>query len=104
MVEYPDSIALVVKTAATRDSDGDWVEGTSTDYTFDCRIEPNGEGQKIAGADGVIMDFDFMCYLAQTTTIIPVGSSFVVTSLNNGEKTGDVKRASNGQLNSRLWI
>jgi len=103
MVEYPDSIVITVKAAATQ-VNGDWVSGSDTDYTFDCRIEPNGEGNKIAGADGALIDFDFMCYMPQTTTIITSGSAFVVTSLNNGTITGDVKRASNGQLNSRLWL
>ena len=102
--QYIDSITISVNTAATQNGDGNWVEGSSTDYTFDCRIEPNGQGDKIRGEDGVLMDFDFMCYLPKTTTLITAGSEFTVTSLNNGEITGNIKRASNGQLNSRLWL
>ncbi len=102
--QYPDSVVVTVNVDATKNASGVWIKGSSTDYTFDCRAEPNGKGRRIAGKDGVLMDFSFLCYMPKTTTEIPFGSNFVLTTLNNGEKTGTVKRASNGQLNSRLWL
>lgn len=104
MEQYPDSILVTVRVGATQDSNGNWIGGTPTDYTFDCRLEPNGTGRKIPGADGALIDFAFICYLPKTTTIIPVDALYVATSLNNGTIEGSVKRASNGQLNSRLWL
>ena len=104
MVQYPDSIVVTVKVGATQDDDGNRVGGEPTDYTFDCRLEPNGTGRKIPGADGILIDFEFTCYLPITTTVIPVDAKIVATSLNNGEIIGTVKRASNGQLNSRIWL
>jgi len=104
MEQYPDSIVINVNSDATQDSNGNWVAVTGGTYTLDCRIEPNGAGRKIAGNDGILMDFAFNCYLPKMATIIPTGSAFIVTSLNNGTVNGNVKRASNGQLNSRLWL
>jgi hypothetical protein len=104
MIQYPDSIAITVSASATQNASGFWTAGASAEYTFSCRAEMNGVGRKIAGDDGALMDYAFEVYMPQTTTIIPRDSDYVLTSLLNGIITGKVKRASNGQLNSRLWL
>ena len=104
VTQYPDSVVITVHAAATQDSNGNWVQGSSTAYTFDCRAEANNKGLKIMGDDGKLMEYTFMCYLPQTTTVIPMGASYVLTTENNGVFTGTVKRNFNGQLNSRLWL
>jgi hypothetical protein len=101
--QYPDSIVVTVQTA-TQDSNGNWVNGSSTSYTFSCRAEANSAGRKLTGIDGVTMDFAFTCFMSPTTTVIPNGSPFTLTTLNNGTITGNVKRQHNGQLNSKLWV
>lgn len=105
MDQYPDSIVITVTTPATQDPDtGIWTAGTSTAYTLECRAEVNGTGRQIAGDDGVLMDYAFQVFLPLMTTVIPAGSDYVLTALSNGIISGKVKRASNGQLNSRIWL
>lgn len=104
MTQYPDSIALTVSASASMNASGVWTEGASAGYTFDCRAEANGTGRQIAGDDGVLMDYAFQVFMPATTTIIPRDSDYVLSSLLNGIIAGKVKRASNGQLNSRLWL
>ena len=104
MVQYPDSIVVTVAASGSQNASGVWTAGTTTDYTFDCRAEVNGTGRKIAGADGAMTDYSFEVFMPVSTVVIPAGSDFVLTALSNGSISGKVKRASNGQLNSRLWL
>jgi len=104
MTQYPDSIALTVSASASQNASGIWTEGATAGYTLDCRAEVNGTGRQIAGDDGVLMDYAFQVFLPVMTTIIPRDTDYVLNSLLNGVITGKVKRASNGQLNSRLWL
>ncbi len=103
MKQYPDSIVVTV-TAAPTEVNGVYTAGASTNYTLPCRAEVNGTGKKVLGDDGTLIDYSFDVYLPAMTTVIPRGSTYVLTALNNGTISGDVKRASNGQLNSRLWL
>jgi hypothetical protein len=59
---------------------------------------------KIAGNDGLMLEYAFDCYLPIMTTVIPFGSAFTLTLANNATVIGKVKGAKNGQLNSRLWL
>jgi len=104
--QYPDSIVLTISPVVTQNSDGTWTAatGTSVVHTFDCRAEVNGTGRQVAGKDGSLVDYAFEVYLPVMTTVIPPDTECVLTTLNNGTLTEKVKRASNGQLNSRLWL
>jgi hypothetical protein len=104
MTQYPDSITITTSASGSQNASGIWTSGAATDYTFNCRAEVNGTGKKIVGADGVLIDFSFAVFMPLTTVVIPDGSDFVLTALSNGSISGKVKRASNGQLNSRLWL
>jgi hypothetical protein len=104
MDQYPDSIVVTVTTAATQGAGGVWTAGTSTSYTLKCRAEVNGAARKVPGKDGIMIDYLFNCYLPQMTTVIPVDSEYVLTTFASGTISGKVKRSSNGQLNSRLWL
>jgi len=104
MVRYPDNIVVTTSASASQNASGIWTAGATGSYSLDCRAEVNGTGKKIAGVDGVLMDYSFQVFLPVMTTVIPPGSDFVLTALTNGTITGKVKRASNGQLNSRLWL
>jgi hypothetical protein len=105
MNQYPDSIVVAVTTPAIQDpTTGLYTSGTSTSYTLECRAEVNGTGRKIVGDDGTLMDYSFQVFLPLMATVIPVGSDYVLTALSNGTISGKVKRSSNGQLNSRLWL
>ena len=104
MEQYPDSIVITVAASASQNASGIWTAGASAGYTFDCRAESNSAGRQITADDGTLTDYAFTVYMPATTTIIPSDSDFVLTSLLNGVIRGKVKRASNGQLNSRLWL
>jgi hypothetical protein len=104
MTQYPDNIVITTTASGSQNASGIWTAGVATDYTFSCRAEVNGTGKKIAGADGVLTDYSFDVFMPVTTVVIPDGSAFVLTALLNGVISGKVKRASNGQLNSRLWL
>lgn len=102
--QYPDSITITVSASASQNASGVWIAGGSTDYTFDCRAEVNGTGKKIPGVDGSLIDYSFDVYMPSTAIVIPRDSDYVLNSLLNGVISGKVKRASNGQFNSRLWL
>jgi hypothetical protein len=102
--QYPDSIVVTTSASGSQNASGIWTAGTATNYTFSCRAEVNGTGRKIAGDDGVLMDYAFDLFLPVTTVVIPAGSTYVLSAFTNGSISGKVKRASNGQLNSRLWL
>lgn len=104
MVQYPDSIVVTVAASGSQNASGVWVSGTTTDYTFSCRAEVNGTGKKIIGADGSMIDYAFDIFMPISTVVIPAGANYALTALLNGTIIGKVKRASNGQLNSRLWL
>ncbi len=104
MTQYPDSITITTAASGSQNASGVWTAGATTDYTFSCRAEVNGTGKKIVGADGILTDYTFQVFMPLTTVVIPDGSDFVLTALTNGSISGKVKRASNGQLNSRLWL
>lgn len=104
ITQYPDSITITVSASASQNASGVWSAGATAGYTFDCRAEVNGMGKKIPGNDGSLIDYSFDVYMPKTTTVIPRDSDYTLNSLLNGIITGKVKRASNGQLNSRLWL
>lgn len=105
MEQYPDSIVITVVTPATQNSTTlVWTAGSTTTYTLKCRAEVNGTGRQIAGRDGSLIDYAFTCYLPKMTIVIPDDSDYVLTALDNGTISGKTKRASNGQLNSRIWL
>ncbi len=104
MTQYPDSIVVTTAASGWQNASGVWTTGATGTYTFDCRAEVNGTGKKTVGADGTLTDYSFDVFMPVTTVVIPAGSSFVLTALTNGTISGKVKRAANGQLNSRLWL
>ena len=104
MIQYPDSITVTVSASASQNASGIWTAGATAGYTFDCRAEVNGEGGRITADDGTLIDYSFQVYMPATTTIIPRDSDYILNSLLNGIIKGKIKRASNGQLNSRLWL
>gem|GEM_PF-2991827 len=104
MQQYPDSIVITTAASGSQNASGIWTAGASGYYTFSCRAEVNGAGRKIVGDDGALTDYSFEVFMPITTVVIPAGSDFVLTALTNGVISGKVKRTSNGQLNSRLWL
>lgn len=104
MTQYPDIIVVTTSASGSQNASGVWTAGASGSYAFDCRAEVNGTGRKIVGADGALTDYSFDVFMPATSVVIAPGSEFVLTALLNGVISGKVKRASNGQLRSRLWL
>lgn len=80
---------------------GDYIAGASQSHTFQCRAEVNTRSRLINGADGSLIDYVFDVYMPLIDVVIP---DFEADYVLNGTQTGKVKRARNGQLNSRLWV
>ena len=104
MNQYPDSITVTTAASGWQNASGVWVSGATGTATYDCRAEANNSGRRVTGADGALVDYTFEVYLPVMTVVIAPGSDFSLTALNNSTLTGKVKRAVNGQLNSRLWL
>ena len=104
MEQYPDSIVITTAASGSQNASGVWTAGATGSYSFDCRAEVNGTGKRIPSNDGALIDYSFLVFLPVMTTIIPPESDYVLTLLSNSTITGKVKRAFNGQLNSRLWL
>lgn len=98
--QYPHTISISWKEKSTQDANFNWVEGASKTFESVCRAEPNGKAAKIAGADGTLIEFTFAVYLPKHDTVIPVDAEYLL----NNTIVGRVKYASNGQLNSRIWL
>jgi hypothetical protein len=104
MNQYPDTITITTAASGWQNASGVWVSGATGTNSYDCRAEVNNSGRRIVSADGAAVEYTFEVFLPVMTTVIPVGSDFSLASANSGTFTGKVKRASNGQLNSRLWL
>jgi len=134
ITQYPDTIVITIPTQATQDSNGNWVAGHKVDYTFLCRAEANSAARRIAGNDGILLDYKLLCYAPLEGVVdvlittqdgdyittekgeaITVGSlitymensaeaSYVLTKMCGSIFSGNVKNSFNGQLNSRLWL
>lgn len=113
MEQYPDSIVITwlgepVPTYVLDEEGepttvltGDYTPGTSVSHTFQCRAEVNSSSRKIIGNDGTLIDYAYNIYMPLSTVVIP---DFIADYVLNGTQRGKVKRARNGQLNSRLWL
>ena len=104
MVQYPDNIVITTSASASQNASGIWTAGATGSYSLDCRAEANGTGKRVSSDDGALIDYSFSVFLPVMTTVIARDSDFVLTALSNGTITGKVKRAANGQLNSRIWL
>lgn len=106
MTQYPDNIVITVHPDPVQDeSTGEYsaVTGSDAVYTLSCRAEMNSYGNKVRGMDGAEYVYSHVVYLPQMDTVIPPDAEYVLTK---GAMTfsGRVINASNGQLNSRIWL
>ena len=102
--QYPDNIVVKIQGQPYQDENNKWVEPTPETFESDCRAEPNSRNAVIKTGDGAEKNYDYNIYMPKTTTILPVGSDVVLTKHDGLLVKTMVKRASNGQFNSRLWV
>ena len=106
VIQYPDRIRIAVKASPEQDpTTGVFTASTGMDVvnTYGCRAEKNSAGKQVMGKDGAFMQYSFDVYLPKGNYSIPVGALYVLTAGGRSYE-GEVLDASNGQLNSRLWL
>lgn len=105
VTQYPDTVTVAHSATWSQETDGDFKAGTAaTSFTSSCRFEPAGPNPVIRGEDGAEVYYSWVVYMPQTTTVFAYGDPVTVTLLNATTYTGKLKRQSNGQLNTRLWV
>ena len=102
--QYPDHIVVKVQAEPYQDDNNNWVQPEAVNFESDCRGEPNRSNAVIKTGDGAEKYYDYNVYMPKTTTELPVGSDIVLTLHDGLVVKGMVKRAHNGQLNSRVWV
>lgn len=105
-MQYPHSIVLTIQPEPEQNPvTGIFTASTGAveAYTLDCRAEMNTAGKKLLGKDGASVEYKFDVYLPRTDIVIPIDADYVLT-VSNRTFQGKVLGASNGQLNSRIWL
>lgn len=106
LVQYPDNIEITVHPDPVQNAvSGEYAPATggTTVYDLSCRAEFNGHGNKVRGRDGAEYIYSHVVYLPQMNATVPPDADYILTK---GALTfsGKVINASNGQLNSRIWV
>lgn len=102
--QYPDHIEVRIAGEPCQDENLNWVKPEPVLFKSDCRAEPAGKNAIIRRADGSDASYDFNVFMPKTSVNIPEGAFFHLVREDGSEAKGYVKRAHNGQLNSRLWV
>lgn len=102
--QYPHNIIINTVSEPTKDENGNFIPGGLVPvHDGECRAEPNGKGETLRGDDGSELEFSFNIFIPKMSIEVPANSEVEIT-IGNKLITGQVKRHSNGQLNSRLWV
>ena len=104
IIQYPHKLTATIVSGTTQDENGNWVPGTPTTRQMDCRAEPNDKGRLLQLADGSQILYAWVVYMPKGTTSVPDGTQVEVFWGSELIGRGTVKRFSQGQLNSRLWL
>ena len=104
IVQYPDSITVMIASPGTLGTDGNYSDPSIATYTYACRAETNVSGRKVIGIDGTMKDYAIICYMPRISLKVPTDSSYSLTKADGSIFSGAVKNASNGQLNTRIWL
>ena len=104
IAQYTDHISIKIQGQPYQDENYNWVEPEEQLFESECRAEPNKLNAIIKTGDGAEKYYDFNVFMPQTDTELPVGSDVVLTLHDGSVVKGMVKRAHNGQLNSRVWV
>jgi len=101
--QYPHTI-VVSSFEPVKDENGDYVTAEPTViHSGKCRAEPNGKGEVLRGDNGSEINYSFTVYMPKTDIVFTYNSD-VKIEIGNKLISGRVKRHSNGQLNSRVWV
>lgn len=102
MVErHPDTLSITYRKPGTYDTDGDFTPGIEVTQLIKGRAEANGQGSMIRTPDGAQIVYSWTFWCKPQKFEAPHGS---VAVLNYGAWAGTVKRQSNAQLHTQIWM
>lgn len=103
--QYPDTILITSDPAFTQDSKGYFESsGAGGTFTSGCRAEPAGSNPVIKGEDGNDLVYSWIVYLPKTSEAFAFGAGVTLTLADGSIHKSSLKRSSNGQFNTRLWV
>jgi len=104
VTQYPHSITITVTPALFADESGNLEGGKEVNHLFSCRAEPASGNGIIRTQNGEEVVYTWVVYLPSPGTEFSPGDAVEITLSNGSKYTGTIKRQSDGQLNSRLWV
>lgn len=104
-MQYPDNIVITKESTFTKGVGGNFTETTpGATFTSACRAEPSENNPVIRGVDGNEIAHSWVVYMPQTNELFNFGDKVVITKADGSVFENTVKRPSNGQFNSRIWV
>lgn len=107
ITQYPHSVTVTTIAPSTQDGVGDYQPtgvAATTIGPLECRAEPAGSNPLLKGPDGDDLTYDWIVYMPPLATELTFGYRVTITMQNGSTFTGSLKRQSNGQFNTRLWV
>jgi len=104
-MQYPDEIIITRKPGFSLDTNGDGqTTGSATTFTGKGRAEVAGANSTITGTDGEKISYSWIVYMPKTSEVFDFDDEVKVTKPDGSISEGTLKRQSNGQFNTRLWV
>ena len=103
--QYPDTVVITKLPEFTQDANGNFQPaGEGVTFTSECRAEPAGSNPVIKGNDGNDIVYSWIVYFPKSSEVFSFGENVEITRADGSIFESSLKRQSNGQLNSRLWV
>lgn len=103
--QYPHTIEITGPITSHQDTFGNWINDAQQDITLACRFEPAGANGLIPGADGTLINYNWVVYMPIPSIRIMPGNVVELFDAAGIQIVADkVLRFSAGQLNARLWL
>jgi hypothetical protein len=104
--QYPYELYVFETSGDYQDGNGDWQNGTSSwNLISKCRDESNTKSAQIKLDDETAYTFESLIQMPKLTITVEVGLNCEVRDLNGNVRVkGAIRRFSNDQLHTRLWL
>jgi len=105
MTQYPHTITITKQPELLQDEYGNpYSQTDGTQYVYSCRLEPANQNAIVTGTNGDHIVCTWTVYMESIEIEFTPGDRATVTLSNGSQYNGSVKRQSNGQLNTRIWL
>lgn len=105
VTQYPHNITISRLPEYTQGEDGNFAtEDSPVTFASECRAEPAGANPVIKGVDGEDVTYSWIVYMPMTAQEFQFGDPVEITLINGSKYASTLKRQSNGQFNTRLWV